>query len=72
MKTYSTNQLRKIIKGIPSDAKPPSEYGKVFNKYYGDSLGGAAWIMWFLDYLDDKPSIAIPQEEKFPYEVSTT
>lgn len=67
MKKYTTKQLLKIATQLPDNAKIPEEYARVFNKYHSENPGGRAWITWFIDYLDGKPSILIPQEQAFPY-----
>lgn len=59
MKKYTTNQLRRIALAFSSVIIPDEKYAKKYNSTHSidiingkESMGGRAWVMWFLDEID--------------------
>ena len=58
MKHYTTKKMREIADTIPQGYKLPQDVVKKYNLIHEYSSeekpGGRAWIMWFLDLLDER------------------
>lgn len=61
MKLYSIDDLRKEVDTFPKDTTVPSDIAKKYNLIHSqdpvtgvENPSGRAWVMWFLDKVDEK------------------